>query len=131
MVHEILDNEEVAKEKIKNENTWQSYGRSSNTKDGLKVYYDCVHKGCSKRIGIWYDMEDAQKVRIVKSANVEHDHSHEDSLVWGLNEDTKKAIEHLFVMGTKTAQACIYALRNPAIIAVLPESIIKENSLSI
>ncbi len=37
------------------------------TFDGLKVYYDCVHKGCSKRIGIWYDMEYAQKVRIVKT----------------------------------------------------------------
>ena len=60
-------------------------------------------------------------------SSLEHEHTEEIEVDWGLTDDTKLAVEHVYVMGTKTAQTIIYALRNREILARLPETINKAN----
>ena len=74
VVHDVCIDEASALNTLKEEKTWQSWGRQNKTKDGLKIYHDCIERGCPKKIGLWYDLCDAT-VRIAKSAYVEHDHT--------------------------------------------------------
>jgi hypothetical protein len=47
--------------------------------------------------------------------------------LFGMNHDTKMAIEHIFIMDTKTAQSIKYALRDTVVLDKLPSTIIKDN----
>ena len=78
-------------------------------------------------------MSSSDLVKILCSS-LDHEHAEvEEEVDWGLTGDTKLAVEHVYIMGTKTAQAIIYALRNREILERLPENIdrskIKEPSL--
>jgi hypothetical protein len=122
IVHETFENAILAIEFIQNEGIWNNYCISNKTKDGTKSYYGCKNKGCAKKIGLWYDLVN-ETTKIAKSANIEHDHTAVQSTLFGMNETTKLAIEHVFVMGTKTAQSIKYALRNPLVLEKLPATI--------
>ena len=50
-----------------------------------------------------------ETVRIAKSSNISHSHDEEET-TFGMDANTKKAIEHIFIMGTKTALSIKYAL---------------------
>ncbi len=54
-VSRVCENEEEALAIIKAENSWTSHCRPNTTVNGVKSYYQCKHKGCSKKIGLWYD----------------------------------------------------------------------------
>lgn len=56
---------------------------------------------------------------IKKSHNVEHVHEVANKSSWGLNEDIKLAIKHLYMMGTSTAIPISYSLRDKAILSEL------------
>ena len=57
IVHETIENAILAIEFIQNEGIWNNYCISNKTKDGTKSYYGCKNKGCVKKIGLWYDMD--------------------------------------------------------------------------
>ncbi len=49
-VSRVCENEEEALAIIKAENSWTSYCRPNTTVNGVKSYFQCKHKGCSKKI---------------------------------------------------------------------------------
>ena len=124
IVHHVCKNRQEALECIKEEDQWNNYCMSHETKGGTKEYYGCKRKGCSKRIGLWYDNID-ETVRIAIASNIFHLHD-EEEVVFGMDSNTKKAIDHVFIMGTKTALSIKYALRNPLVLSQLPVTIKKE-----
>ena len=122
IVYESFANYIKAIEFIQSEGIWNNYCISNKTKDGTKSYYGCKNKGCAKKIGLWYDTVN-ETTRIAKSANIEHDHTAAQSSLFGMDKTTKLAIEHVFLMGTKTAQSIKYALRDPLVLKKLPATI--------
>ena len=66
-----------------------------------------------------------ETVRIAKSSNISHAHDEEET-TFGMNANTKKAIEHIFIMGTKTALSIKYALKDPLVLSESPITIKKE-----
>ena len=68
-------------------------------------------------VKICFEYEDELKqVLIKKSCNVEHVHEKENR-EWGLNDTTKAAIKHLFMMGTRTPIPIIHSLRDSVILS--------------
>ena len=125
IVQQICENETQALRTIRDSGCWKSFCKTTQTKSGIRSYYACKYKSCSKKIGLWYDPT-KETVRIVKSANIEHFDEEEEESHYGIDDNTKKAIEQIFLMGTKTAQGILYALRDSSILNSLPTTIDKE-----
>ncbi len=111
-------NKEEAVNVLKDEKVW-----SMNTKPKKRICKNTVHEfyrcsssvECPVKACVVYK-SDEDTVTVKKSCNIEHNHEKlkEDR---GLNYDTRKAIDHLYAMGTKTALPIIYALRDKEILS--------------
>ncbi len=109
-----LSNKEEAVVLLENEKCWSMKNKHKQNlcKNTIHEYYTCnVSAKCHVKVCIAYSNEE-EPVTIKRSSNIEHDHKAVKNDTWGLNYDTKKAIEHLYLMGTTTAYPIIHGLRD-------------------
>ena len=104
-----VENKNDAIEVLTQEKEWKMKSIASLAcKEGLHEFYRCKENAkCPVKVCLRVNVE-TEPVIICKSKNIEHVHMEKVAKVWGLNEDTKTAIKHLFKMGTKTSSKIIF-----------------------
>ena len=116
-----LDNKKMALTLLKEESTWDLNHKPKTIacRNSIHEFYKCkLDTKCPIRVCLLIT-DDNEPVLIKKSHNVEHIHTKERGTKkeWGLNVDTKTAINQLYIMGTTTAAPLTYSLRQENIIS--------------
>ena len=123
MQFKTVKNKEEAIDFLREEKVWSMNTKPKKTicKNSVNEFYRCNSSvKCPVKACVVYKSVDDQ-VNIKKTCNIEHNHNEIVKDSKGLNCDTKKAIQHLYTMGTKTALPIIYALRDKEVLSSIAD----------